>query len=348
MENSSEKEKVCLEENEQIGNQTLNIQIAKYKSLHDILDSPKKVGCAVFAMLFLTIAIFVGLGVITITLKRMYPYSNIRTNALGATTMQNENKEITYWLFNTSELWANSGIRVKAGDVLTIRASGKSHTSIHHLVENAAQNSMLKDLWMGASGYEHKDSLRDNLRSKYRIFSNKNHDALIMQVVPEGIDMSDGVLNKRFLTFDTPEIDTNNEVDGLPCREWLIRHRENFYYIGNEKINFRINNDGVLHFAVNDIVLTDTIITQMQNENNDSIDKYKPKKWEILNKKFFSFGPCPPENKAARDKPAKKEVSKEPTKECNEMTYYKKHKYYKAWFEDNVGSFLIIVERNKK
>lgn len=337
MTKKTEKEEgeVYQEESEQIGRQTLNIQITKYKSLHDILDSPIKVGCAIFAMFVLTITIFVGVGVITITLKRMYPYSNIRTNALGATTMQNENKEITYWLFNTAELWANSGIKVKTGDVLTIRASGKSHTAIHHLVEDVNQNQTLRDCWVGTSGDETKDSYRDRLRSKYRIFSGMNQDALIMQVVPEGVDLSDTKRNKQFLTFENSEMGISNEIDGLTYKEWLIKHKENFYYIGNEKVNFRINNDGVLHFAVNDIVLTDAIIDQMRYENDslikadDHVDN-----WEVGNKKYFSFGQDP--------------ISKKITKERNEMTYYRDKKYYKAWFEDNVGSFLIIIEQEKK
>lgn len=31
----------------------------------------------------------------------------------------------------------------------------------------------------------------------------------------------------------------------------------------------------------------------------------------------------------------------------NEMTYYRENHYYDAWYEDNVGSFLIVVERRK-
>ena len=316
--------------------QTLNIEIAKYKSLHDILDSPLKVGCAILALLILTITIFVGIGVITITLKRMYPYNNIRTNALGATTMQNENKEITYWLFNTAELWANSGIKVNAGDVLTIRASGKSHTAIHHLTEDAAKNQKLRDQWVGTSGDEGQKSKRDKLRAKYRIFAGMNQDALIMQVVPEGIDMLNKKQNTRYLTFENTQIDRNENSNDKDGEEWYRKHKENFYYIGSEKVNLRINNAGVLHFAVNDIVLTDAIIDRMQAENNDSINNSKYTNWEEGNKKFFHFGQYPIDCTTSKT-----------TQTCNEMTYYKEHQYYNAWFDDNLGSFLVIIEQNK-
>lgn len=317
------------ERNEGDEQQTLNIEITSYKSLHDILDSPLKVVCAICALLILTIAIFVGIGIITLTLKRMYPYSNIRTNALGATTLQNENKEITYWLFNTAELWANSGIKVKAGDILTIRASGKSHTAIHHLVEDAGKNLALRDHWVSTSGAEAKDSIRDKLRMQYRIFSGRNQDALIMQVVPEGIDMSDRITNENFLTFETPQVNLD-EAEKKRLRE----HQENMYYIGNEKVNLRINKGGILHFAVNDIVLTGAIIEQMRH-HNDSLINADPEvnTWEAGNAKYFSFGQNPKDKKT--------------TKESNEMTYYKETNYYNAWFDDNVGSFLIIIEQNK-
>lgn len=322
------------EHEEASGQQTVNIEITKYKSLHDILDSRLKVGCAIFSLLILTIATFVGIGIITITLKRMYPYNNIRTNALGATTMQNENKEITYWLFNTAELWANSGIKVNAGDVLTIRASGKSHTAIHHLVQDAADNLKLRDRWVGTSGDESKDSIRDQLRSKYRIFGGKNQDALIMQVVPdEGIDLSDKEKNERYLTFEHPQIESNGFIDGIKAGDWVRKHKENFYYIGSEKVNLRINNAGILHFAVNDIVLTDNVILRMCAENDSLIKAKEYDKWESGNKRFFSFGQNP--------------IFKTTTENCNEMTYYKQEKYYNAWFDDNTGSFLIIIEQNK-
>ncbi|MBO4660358.1 MAG: hypothetical protein J5610_02740 [Prevotella sp.] len=49
--------------------------------------------------------------------------------------MKSEDKEVIYWLLNTADVWANSGIHVEKGDELTIRASGLSHAGIHHLVD---------------------------------------------------------------------------------------------------------------------------------------------------------------------------------------------------------------------
>ena len=93
-----------------------------------------------------------------------------------------EDTEISYWLFNTAELWANSGIEVKKGDVLTIRASGASHTAIHHLVEDAGSNKTLRDKWVGTGGTRPTGSTRDKYRREYRIARNLPEGILLMGV----------------------------------------------------------------------------------------------------------------------------------------------------------------------
>lgn len=134
-------------------------------------------------------------------------------------------------------------------------------------------------------------------------------------------------------------------------------------------------NEGYLRFAVNDIVLTEDVINKMIARNDSLIrdaiinslqDESSIKSeimskqvdslfsdeetWRKFNKKFLDFGSAPRCNKL--------------TKDTNEMTYYrdsivKIHKehyktitdsvgtYYNAWFDDNAGSFLIVVEHKK-
>lgn len=119
----------------------------------------------------------------------------------------------------------------------------------------------------------------------------------------------------------------------------MRQHKENFYYIGSKVENLRIYNGGILHFAVNDIILTKNVINKMCAENNSLIDhdtliNKSKKDWVEGNKRYFNFGQDPETHST--------------TKDCNEITYYGKNNYYNAWFDDNVGSFLIIIERNKK
>ncbi|KAA6329956.1 hypothetical protein EZS27_021281 [termite gut metagenome] len=305
---------------------TLRIEIVSNWSLLEILSDRKKVFKIMTALLVIVFTIFIGLAFVTISIKRIYPYNDIKINAFGATTMQNENVEIIYWLFNTADLWANSGIRVDKGDILTVRASGKSHTAIHHLVQDVEKNNELRDKWLGTDGDRKNTTKRDSLRAQYRIFANRAQDALLMQVVPEKIDRNSKDFNE-YLLFDEPGNKT---------------HEENYFFIGKERVDLRIHNAGILHFAVNDIVLTDTIIKKMIAENNLLINKEKEinknknlpdTTWTILNKKNFEFGDYPNPKICTRD--------------SNEMTYYLDKKYYNAWYDDNVGSFLIVIERKK-
>jgi hypothetical protein len=361
---------------------TLEVKIVSNWSLLEILSDRKKVLKTILSLLILVFTIFIGLAFVTISIKRIYPYNDIKVNSFGVTSMQNEDVEIIYWLFNTADLWANSGIQVRQGDILTIRASGRSHTAIHHLVDNVTNNKKLSDNWVGTDGdYKRSFSKRDSLRMQYRLFPNRAQDALIMQVIPEKAGRGDIEELKKYLTFD----DKDNKDN---------KHKENIYFIGKERVDLLINNDGFLHFAVNDIVLTDAVIDKMcahndslirsklvlKNENisertwkeriylltnndgflhfavNDivltdaAIDKICAKNdslirsklvlnsipdddWKKYNEDFFDFGNYPDSSKI--------------TQHCNEMTYYKKIHYNNAWFDDNIGSFLIVVERKK-
>jgi len=330
---------------------TLKVEIVSNWSFLEILSDWRKVSRIVIALFVIVITIFIGLAIVTISIKRIYPYNDIKINAFGATTMQNEEIDVIYWLFNTADLWANSGIQVKKGDRLTIRASGRFHTAIHHLVDDAEQNRKLRDNWVGTDGEGKESNPRDKLRANYRIFANKPQDALLLQVVPS--EKEDYLTNKsdttakfrakrdKYLVFEGIEYD---KKDG--------DHSKNFYYIGKERADLLIYNDGVLHFAVNDIVLTDSVIIRMMKANDELIEKERQKlikntthielpdtTWATLNRKedvCLKFGLHPNAVKGTQ-----------PTRDFNEMTFYKKEHYYNAWYDDNVGSFLIVIERKR-
>lgn len=231
----------------------LEVEIRQYQTLLEILDEPKSTLKVIFAMMFFALALFMALAFTAIAIKRFYPYNEIKTNAFGATTMQNEEVELTYWLFNTAELWADSGIKVKRGDVLTIRASGKSNTSIHHLVDHAFYNARPRYAWVGTEGQPRSA----NTRTEYRIYPDRDPDALILQVVPEKKELGGEYLRPDFVT--------RSKKDRRKCREDA---QERFYYIGKERTDLRINQEGTLRFAVNDIVLTPRCIDSMQWKND--------------------------------------------------------------------------------
>ena len=352
--------------------QKVEIEIVRHKGLYEILRDPKQLWKVMLAMFLLIIVLFFGLSVVVVSVKSMYPYETVRTNPYGATILEDEDKEVIYWLFNTAELWANSGIEVKADDVLTIRSSGKMHTAIHHLVEDARLNKPLVDRWLGTEGEPIRPDkqAKDKLRTEFRIAKRKPESTLLMQV----IDYEHSNLSTDFITCSEPEhqailaCDKPNEV----------------IVIGKERRNLRPGKDGILHFAANDIVLTDKVIKDMYKQYMDSVLAYDKAKHKVFSDSAVRqwkelYETCileddnieaalatKPElmktlkalhqNKTYRDSCTnvglafkKYDQQKDSTYPVvNELTFYKKEQFRDAWFADNIGSFLIVIERKKE
>ena len=239
--------------------QTLKIEVSRFGSIVNALSGDKwwRIVISVF---FIGCVLFSGIALVAIAIKKLYPYSDITTNGLGATTIKSEKGEVSYWLFNTASLWANSGITVEEGDVITIRSSGKFHSAIHHLYDATKENTELKDDWIGPEGVKDNrdDNSGDYQRSRYRIFPGLNSNALVMQVVNDK-------------AYDSAA-DTANGAKP-----------DNFYYIGDERQHIYINHPGTLHFAVNDIVLNGLTIRNMLLESIEDSYYKKNKQSEFAN-----------------------------------------------------------------
>lgn len=322
--------------------QKVIIEVTRYKALLEALGDPRKVVRAILIISAVAVLLFAGITLVVLSVKRIYPYSDITTNALGATTIKNEKSEVSYWLLNTAELWANSGIKVKQGQTIKIRASGKKHTAIHHLVNNVDSNDVhLREPWVGTEGFSVQNNERDIARARFRIFPDSNQDALLVQIVP--------LHGKR--------------KDSLQLRRPKTGYNQ-FEVIGKEK-EIRIEEDGTLYFAINDIVLDDeTVImmmTEMEGMPADSITMVKMKEmkedikecrktYKVDTRKAYTeflniFGFDSNANIPMND--GKFGVFKFGTnmdKPWIELFGYCMEEYREPWFEDNIGSFLIIVE----
>lgn len=326
----------------------VEVTIVRHKQFFEMLKEPQTMWRVLLSLFFITVIVVIGLSFVVISVKRFYPYNTIQTNMYGATIMKNEDKEVIYWLFNTAELWANSGIKVKKNDELTIRASGASFTAIHHLVEATKNNKEIEDKWVDTEG-QPKTRMKDRLRVKYRIISdNCDEGKLLLMVADE---------DKQNNYADWVKELTDDKMD-----------KANVEIIGKEKISLKIKKDGILHFAVNDIILTDNVIAKMykefvnsimdkhekdfsknKNEINSKIENYinncNIKGLEELNQYFSNY-------KDAMDDTTGLMLGFYPGKKdyyplVNELVFYKEHKFRDAWFVDNIGSFLIVIERKR-
>lgn len=333
----------------------LRIHVERYQDLLEILDDKRKVWRLAIIVLVTGVALFLGISLLVLQLKKSFTYSDITTNAFGATTIADEQKQVSYFLFNTAELWANSGINVEKGDIISIYSSGAAHTAIHHLCQASADNSKLKQQYFDSNGERmDPESERDKLRSQYRIFPYLPQSALIMQVSQE-VPRSE-----RFMF----------QPDSAS--------QEQFYFIGGKREKIQIRQNGTLFFAVNDIVLDRPTIVQMQTENILRMPDYTvnaaisavgkqiaPKvealvtaktDWETLYAKQNELLFQAIRTKEQKDgyKAYLKDKNNlsfgayygDPNTLKTEMDYYYENRYKQAWFDDNVGSFLIVIEKD--
>ncbi len=334
-------------------NREVTLRIVKHARLMQLLERPQEVWRLFIFMVCLLAVLLTGLTIMLSVVKKFYPYNAITTSLYGSTTLRSEDKEVTYWLFNTAQLWANSGIEVKEGDVLTIRASGAAHRAIHHLV-NEADKNLYSTGWFstdGAGKNEGESYKKYRFREKYRIAPYENDGVLLMQIIP------------------------SNEVSGEQITDYYDgRHeksKDRIYVIGRERQNLVARTDGMLFFTINDIALTDRIIDEMYADMvkviNDSIKSagLNPS-MKITDSELERWLRSDNPDKTRRSIGAKLKQdtggiyrrivkntfevegysdSDKDNPLYNELLYYRHTGFDDAWFVDNLGSFLIVVER---
>ena len=117
-----------------------------------------------------------------------------------------------------------------------------------------------------------------------------------------------------------------------------------------EQREVHIEQDGILYFTVNDIVLdTETIVSMMceivnkKNPDIESIAEDLDNNRKTITYESFLLKFGTDSSSFTKDKYGEFEYSNNPDKRI-ELYGYFKNGYKTPWFEDNVGSFLIIVE----
>ena len=389
-------------------NKKMEIEITRYKGLVNAFNTPTALAKLIIVISLIIVLVFFGISVIALVVKSYYPYKAVNSNEYGATIIENEDNEVIYWLFNTADLWANSGIRVKEGDVISVRASGAFNSSIHHLVEEASENKKGRN-WLSPMGGPNASGPREEHRASYRISQTHPFNTLLMQVIPEDVELRDNDGNW------TTEYDCY--LDGIPK---VVRNNNNtidhnrsiypdIYAIGAERDKITIRSDGVLYFTVNDIALTKKVIMQMREkvQIGGPDDKFKDtskleigyfptpdvrdtsrykrdsnaliRGWKNLKKEkngdfYFDFSEDEEKNQKYNDdlKPSyielynkvnslhekvkthdnKVALSKKDSdffkEKYTELDYYLIRNFVDAWFVDNAGSYLIVIERKKQ
>lgn len=316
------------------GNKPKEIEfiISRHRMVFEMLGKPRRALRATVMMVVFLLTLFAGLTIIALSIKRTAPYSAIMSNEYGAFLMQTEEKEIYNFMFNTAEIFANSGVEVKKGDKITIKASGQFHTAVQHLAD-----TNIDAIWLGPEGDEDPQDRRDQKLQYMEVFlaHRETAESLLCIVLNKEQEhtLEDYLKaqNKFLKAYNKNERDMTKVKKEWDDRETRlsemsknILNSENaiFEKIGKEK-NIRASQDGKLFFVINDIIFTDSV--------NKIIEK------EYDNNKIFG---------------SLTNNGKEPI--WSTTTDYKED-YDKrlrvcpdAWYLDNVGSFLITIEKPKE
>lgn len=372
-------------------NKKMEIEITRYKKIVEAFNSPRALAKLIIVISLIIVLVFFGISVIALVVKSYYPYKTVNSNEYGATIIENEDNEVIYWLFNTADLWANSGIHVKEGDVISVRASGAFHSSIHHLVEDAEKNRRGRN-WLNPIGGPNASGPREEARASYRISSAQPYNTLLMQVIPENVVLKDP--DGNWITEYSGYLDGRSKIE--TNNDKTINYNKSIfpdiYAIGAERDKITIRTDGVLHFAVNDIALTRDIIMQMKEKvkKGEKKDKFKDigplaigrfpipdvkdtaifiRETNVVLKglRTIGFGVCPSDTlnfvgnfkkdnncdslyRELFNKFAKYDRTNTESlmRDYSELDYYLICNFVDAWFVDNAGSYLIVIERKKQ
>lgn len=157
----------------------------------DFLSDNKKGGWKKFWNLILRLIILLVLILLAIQLiSFLYPRTKVeKVEALGSTIyFKAQDKDLYYYLFPTSDIWSNPGIEFSEGDEITIVASGKYNTAIHHLVDYAKSDTNRLFQWIGPAGISYNALPRSSDKLRYRgcPVPQANYGALLVRQLKSG------------------------------------------------------------------------------------------------------------------------------------------------------------------
>lgn len=115
--------------------------------IHDLIFTTRGLIATGVLLFVITTSI---ISVILVTGKSK---TRIQVTSGGATLIQIDGRDRSaVFLLPASRLWANTGLRVKKGDCLHIRATGRTNLAGHRLFESANQDTIPPLAWVDADG----------------------------------------------------------------------------------------------------------------------------------------------------------------------------------------------------
>lgn len=167
-------------------------------------------------------------GTITFIKDDLVYSPQMAVNAQNCLTIkQSAHREYSLYLFNTSDLWADTGIEISKNDRFRMSFSGAFHSSVGHLVAEASNNLSTPTVkWIGSRSNQ---AMQTDKR-KYCIDSNSDIGTILYRIEPP-----------------YPQSETKGKI------EKTIRAEENKKKNGRNYSYSKAKDVGTLQLTVNDI-----------------------------------------------------------------------------------------------
>lgn len=189
-------------------------------------------------------------------IKEVLLYQNsISANANGALLPKKSlSREYGIYLFNTSELWANTGIAISKGDKIRLSVSGAFHSSVGDLYIDTKENTSAPQIrWIG-----------QKLRAEYASPLKRNQEHVPQAEKNSVCVKKDGDAYLGAVLYAiVPEYEPRDPYYSKYSKVWNPK-------MAKEGLTVK-DNSGVLHLTVNDIYFRDTTSIRYYADSIDSM-----------------------------------------------------------------------------
>lgn len=252
----------------------------------------------------------------------------VRINAQGAFIPTNScGREYALFMFNSADVWADTGIQLRCGDRIKISASGGFHSSISRLHDAARENYRPRYSWYDSHTRDAGANI-DGSGTENCIYTGPDayFGSILYQIGPEAVECAC----------------ENEAEEGSAIRQLSRRDGSAFR---------EVIENGILRFTVNDIYLTDRVIERLERHNRMLVGS------RTADGRLSDERLCIPYDSTARRLIAEETlqlyfVTPDSTSLCIAGKEFRDHfrdpDRRKVWFEDNVGEILLNIEIQRK
>lgn len=177
------------------------------------------------------------------------------------------NCEYGLYLFNTSDVWANTGIQISEEDRIRINISGGYNSAVQELIAAADSNFIPKYEWTSYKGGTQKDTTENEDGKEYCLSNKHGFGAPLWAIFQEGRDLAHHpyVRDTDPTTFKLTKQHHGDTLRTL--HEWMPHDGKRF-----QKAHF----NGTLYLTINDMFFEDSLSMRSFYEAHPELVRLNP------------------------------------------------------------------------